>query len=90
MICCCSLAGTMACKNCNNRYEPPIEQNFIYPYTERISNVPQDKKITLDDLLKNARPVKTEIYCNGCGHILMPYDNYCSVCGKKNDGGLNA
>lgn len=25
MICCCSLAGTSACKNCNRRYE------FYYP-----------------------------------------------------------
>lgn len=91
MICCCSLAGTVACRNCPNRHESN-EENFIYPY-ERIRNIPQEKKISLNDLFKEAYPMKAEIYCKNCGSPIMIYHNFCSNCGEKNeqhynDGGI--
>lgn len=97
MICSCSLAGTAACRTCPNNYyaEAPyqkIEYNFTYPY-EPITNIPQEKKISLNDLLKEAVPMKAEILCKNCGAPIMIYHNFCSNCGEKNeqhyvDGGI--
>lgn len=89
MICACSLAGTAACRTCPNNYyaETPyqkIEQNFIYPY-EPIRNIPQEKKTSLNDLLKEIVPMKAQIFCKKCGAPIMIYHNFCSNCGEKND-----
>lgn len=97
MICCCSMAGTAACKTCPNNYyaEPSykkIEYNFTYPH-EPISNTPQGKRKSLSDLLKEAVPMKAQIFCRNCGAPIMIYHNFCSNCGEKNeqhcvDGGI--
>lgn len=83
MICCCVLAGTMACQTCPNRYDP-IKESFVYPY-EQIGNIMQENKISLSDLLKEVYPMKAEIYCKNCGKPIMIYHNFCSNCGEKND-----
>lgn len=102
MICCCSLAGTAACRTCANRFDYPSNavpesakistSKLIFSY-EPITNVPQEKKVSLNDLLKEAVPMKAQIFCRNCGAPIMIYHNFCSNCGEKNeqhyvDGGI--
>lgn len=70
MICCCSLAGTKACKNCPR-------------YNEYFGNQ-QIGKIDITTTQTGTPYVfESGVYCPECGEMLGLEANYCSNCGAK-------
>lgn len=77
MACCCILAGTNACKNCNN-YKNYFGDSNINTYLE-----PMDYE--LHRTMKSPKKPILQCYCPYCESIVEKYDKYCHNCGEKLD-----
>lgn len=75
MICCCSFAGTPACKTCFNNH--------------LINTESKEMNIDPKELDKVYIPTKVkptiQYWCNNCDSVLTPYQKYCHNCGKEID-----
>lgn len=80
MTCCCSLAGTAACRACpNNPFADLTHTGFnTYDYGsyEYIYNRIDEKN--------KANPI-IQYWCGNCDSILTPHQKYCHNCGKQID-----
>lgn len=82
MICCCSLAGTEACKTCYNKFDYP--SNTI-PESAKISTSKVfTEYIQAPQKEKTSKP-KIQYWCNECDALLNKFANYCHNCGVKLD-----
>lgn len=81
MICCCSLAGTVACKTCFNNPDADL--------TNIKSNYVIKTNIFSPELNKIYTPVKVkptiQYWCDYCDSVLTPHQKYCHNCGKEID-----
>lgn len=77
MICCCALAGTEACKNCNNKSNQYVEYKTTYftPEKYQINYYKKDKK---------KKPI-LQYWCPDCDALLNKYDKFCHNCGIRLD-----
>lgn len=98
MICCCSLAGTKACENCNNRQQI-LGDNHITPY--KSNWFPMEHSIEdilnnsfIGDLVRNKKGYwieepnenannRLEWRCSNCNEYADWTYDYCPNCGAK-------
>lgn len=72
-VCCCSLAGTKACENCNNN-TASSEFNF------NLSGTITKESLKLAEI--SYTPV-LQYWCPVCSAVLDKWQRYCHVCGSK-------
>ena len=70
MICCCSLAGTQACKNC-------------LQYIEHFGKQEIGKNYIIITQTGTPYVFESGVYCPECGEMLGLEANYCPNCGAK-------
>ena len=82
-ICNCSLAGTEACKNCNNN---PFKIKTAIPnqtmWTATYYSDPLDNNKILKD---NKKVPVIQYWCPDCDAILDKYQKFCHNCGLELD-----
>lgn len=78
MICCCTLVGTEACKNCNNnKTNQYVEYKTTYftPEMYKIDYYKKDEK---------KKPI-LQYWCPDCDALLNKYDKFCHNCRLRLD-----
>ena len=93
MICCCSLAGTQACKNCLQYIEHFGKQQIgkiditttqtETPHTFVTIEPKRGEWIPIIEGNEFGEPYQSGIYCSECGETLGYEANYCPNCGAK-------
>lgn len=84
MVCCCSLAGTKACRTCSNNYfAEEIKNPNTYNYTNyKYIQYPSEWK-------ESHTPIKIkptiQYWCGNCDSALTSHQKYCHNCGKEID-----
>lgn len=83
MVCCCSLAGTAACRTCSNN--PFVDLTHIgsnYTNTYTYTQYPSEWK----EVHTPAKVKPTvQYWCDNCDSVLTPHQKYCHNCGKEID-----
>ena len=86
MICCCSLAGTKACENCNNRTIITERTIDIFPnnYKPSINYIDflQKTGYWIEEPNENANN-RLEWRCSNCNEYADWTYDYCPNCGAK-------
>lgn len=84
MVCCCSLAGTAACRTCfNNPFaETKNSKTFNYTNTYEYTQYPSEwKEVHTPAKMKPT----VQYWCGNCDSVLTPHQKYCHNCGKEID-----
>lgn len=77
MICCCSMAGTDACKNCsNNKTNQISEYTWTFPTTLTYP--------TIFEKAPKRKPV-VQYWCPNCDASLDKWQRFCHCCGQEID-----
>lgn len=81
MVCCCSLAGTAACRTCfNNPFADLTHGGSNYVITTR-TYPPESDRIYVPMKVKPT----VQYWCSNCDSALTPHQKYCHNCGKELD-----
>lgn len=81
MVCCCSLAGTAACRTCsNNPFADLSHSGSNYVITTR-TYPPEPDRIFVPVKVKPT----VQYWCDNCDSVLTPHQKYCHNCGKEID-----
>lgn len=96
MICCCSLAGTQACKKCPQYIahfgKQEIGKTYIMtlqtgtPYISETIEPKRGEWMPIIEGNEFGEPYQSGIYCSECGETLGYEANYCPNCGAKMKG----
>lgn len=73
MICCCSLAGTDACKNCQNKSDSDGFNSMLHDAATFY------KTNTVEIVQPQAR-YAIQYWCPKCSAKLSPFQKYCQNC----------
>lgn len=85
MTCCCSLAGTAACRHCSNNYYADMENWDRYkiitlPHTNPYSDI----KFNFADEEENTK-ASVKCFCPECATSVDVGDKFCRGCGIELD-----
>lgn len=83
MTCCCSLAGTAACRTCPNNYFADLTHTrFNDTNTYKYTQYPSEWKEIHVPIKVNPT---VQYWCSNCDAILTYHQKYCHNCGKQID-----
>lgn len=85
MICCCSLAGSDACKSCQNKSNncTSCGASADVPFDTVMPTINNWAPIAKYPV-KYVNPTNPHL-CPGCSGLLFPYQKYCHNCGAPLD-----
>lgn len=85
MICCCSLAGTDACKNCQNKSNncAGCGASADLPFNTIMTTINNWAPVAKYPV-KYVKPT-IQYWCPECNALLTPYQKYCQNCAAPLD-----